>query len=99
MNRVLTSAEPAEVTVERDRAAWNLPRQPLVLVPDVDVLDDDAIVQPGLDWQDFRSLYFPERRRHDLEALTAYAAYRSSEDVGLPEDDGGATLESVRTPS
>jgi hypothetical protein len=98
MTRALTSAEPAEVIAERDRAAWNLPRQPLVLVPDVDVLDD-AIVPPGLDWQGFRSLYFPERLRHDLEALTAYAAYRSSEDVDLREDDGGATLESVRTPS
>jgi hypothetical protein len=99
MTRVLTSAEPAEVSDERDRAAWNLPRHPLVLVPDVDVLDDDAIVQPGLDWQGFRSVYFPERRRHDLEALTAYAAYRSSEDADLREDDGGAILESFRTPS
>jgi hypothetical protein len=30
----------------------------------------------GLDWQEFSSAYFPSRRRHDLEALTAYAAYR-----------------------
>jgi hypothetical protein len=32
----------------------------------------------GLDWQAFSAVYFPERRRHDLEALVAYGAYRRS---------------------
>ncbi len=32
----------------------------------------------GLDWQTFSADYFPGRRRHDLEALTAYGAYRRS---------------------
>jgi len=32
----------------------------------------------GLDWQAFSAAYFPGRRRHDLEALTAYGAYRGS---------------------
>ena len=32
----------------------------------------------GLDWQAFSAAYFPGRRRHDLEALTAYGAYRRS---------------------
>jgi hypothetical protein len=32
----------------------------------------------GLDWQSFSSAYFPGRRRHDLEALIAYGAYRRS---------------------
>ena len=36
----------------------------------------------GLDWQAFSAAYFPERRRHDLEALTAYGAYRRSRAVG-----------------
>jgi hypothetical protein len=31
----------------------------------------------GLDWVEFLRHYFPGRRRHDLEALTAYEAYRS----------------------
>jgi hypothetical protein len=31
----------------------------------------------GLDWYAFCSRYFPGRRRHDLEALKAYEAYRS----------------------
>jgi hypothetical protein len=30
----------------------------------------------GLDWQSFSTRYFPGRRRHDLEALTAYGAFR-----------------------
>jgi hypothetical protein len=31
----------------------------------------------GLDWSAFRTSNFPGRRRHDLEALAAYEAYRS----------------------
>ena len=32
---------------------------------------------PGaLDWQSLSTRYFPGRRRHDLEALTAYGTYR-----------------------
>ena len=30
----------------------------------------------ALDWQAFSARYFPERRRHDSEARSAYAAYR-----------------------
>jgi hypothetical protein len=30
----------------------------------------------GLDWQGFSARHFPGRRRHDLDALTAYATYR-----------------------
>jgi hypothetical protein len=30
----------------------------------------------ALDWQTFSGRYFPERRRHDLEAVSAYAAYK-----------------------
>jgi hypothetical protein len=29
----------------------------------------------ALDWDAFSNRYFPGRRRHDMEALTAYAAY------------------------
>lgn len=32
----------------------------------------------GLDWQAFAAAYFPERRRHDLEAIVAYGASRRS---------------------
>ena len=30
----------------------------------------------ALDWEAFSNRYFPGRRRHDLEALTAYATYK-----------------------
>ena len=33
---------------------------------------DDA----ALDWDAFSTRYFPQRRRHDLEAITAYATYK-----------------------
>jgi hypothetical protein len=33
---------------------------------------------PDLDWQGFVAAYFPGSRRHDLKAITAYAAYRRS---------------------
>ena len=31
-----------------------------------------------LDWQGFVAAYFPGSGRHDLEAITAYAAYKRS---------------------
>ncbi len=37
-----------------------------------------ASVLDGRDWQSFSADHFPGRRRDDLEALTAYRAYRSS---------------------
>lgn len=46
--------------------------------PDPNGADHHTTVQDGLDWQGFRSRFFPERRRHDLEAITAYAAYKRS---------------------
>jgi hypothetical protein len=35
-----------------------------------------ASLPPGLDWLSYTDAYFPGRRRHDLEAIVAYAAYR-----------------------
>jgi hypothetical protein len=68
MTRVLTMAERAGArAAERES--------------DETSTDRSATVGPVLDWEGFLSRYFPERRRHDLEAITAYAAYRSSRDV------------------
>jgi hypothetical protein len=33
-------------------------------------------VPEGLDWDAFSTCYFPGRRRHDLEAISAYDAYQ-----------------------
>jgi hypothetical protein len=43
-----------------------------------DDLDADGWEQPpgGLEWYAFLRRYFPDRRRHDLEALKAYEAYK-----------------------
>lgn len=41
-------------------------------------LVSSAHMPRGLDWQSFSAAYFPGRRRHDLEALIAYGAYRRS---------------------
>lgn len=54
-----------------------------------------ASAPDGPDWQSFSAAHFPGRRRHDLEALTAYCAYRRSHEVDARssdkrEDEGGA---------
>ena len=50
----------------------------------------------GLDWQAFSAAYFPGRRRHDLEALTAYGAYRRSRAVGTRSSAEPAGIETGR---
>ena len=44
----------------------------------VSAVASSADAPDGLDWQTFSAAYFPGRRRHDLEAITAYGAYRHS---------------------
>jgi hypothetical protein len=39
-------------------------------------LTDSANAPNQLDWQRFRTAHFPGSRRHDLEAIAAYGAYR-----------------------
>lgn len=96
MSQVLATAERAEVAAELDRVAWNLPRRP---VQGIAGPNHGATVQHGLDWQGFLALYFPGRRRHDLEALTAYGAYRSSPDVDEPDRTEGASHAYDHSPS
>jgi hypothetical protein len=47
----------------------------------VSAVASSAEAPDGLDWQAFSATYFPGRRRHDLEALIAYGAYRRSHTV------------------
>ena len=43
----------------------------------------------ALDWQAFSATYFPDRRRHDFEALIAYGAYKRSRGVDKPSTGRG----------
>jgi len=44
----------------------------------------DAKDAEALDWDAFSSRYFPERGRHDLEALTAYTRYTQGHESQTP---------------
>jgi hypothetical protein len=48
------------------RDAWNLRLPARTAHPD------------GLDWDHFRDLYYPDTRRHNLEAIVAYGDYTST---------------------
>jgi hypothetical protein len=62
------------------------------------------VVSSGLEWREFSAAYFPGRRRHDMQALTAYGAYKRSQVAEPPapeatgpaleawEDEGGHGL-------
>ena len=81
-----TLAEAAHAAVEpsdweRDQVAWNLPRAP-----------QGAITREPhrhqLGWDEFVAAHFPRSRRHNLEAIVAYGAYRS---LDRPATESAAT--------
>ena len=55
----------------------------------------------ALDWEAFSNRYFPGRRRHDMEALTAYATYKRGREWRItparlsvvPTEDSSAAVE------
>ena len=51
---------------QRRRDAWNVRLTPRTAHPD------------GPGWDHFRDLYYPDTRRHNLEAIVAYGDYRST---------------------
>ena len=55
---------------ERDQVAWNLPG----------ASEEEPAAPPSmdLDWVGFSQAFYPGSRRHDLRAITAYAAYKRS---------------------
>ena len=62
-----------------------------------------ALEPDGLDWRAFKAAYFPGRRRHDLEALTAYSVYKraragtgSSEEVTRIKQRGPVGVTALR---
>ena len=62
----------------------------------VSAVSSHADAPDGLDWQTFSAAYFPGRRRHDLEALTAYSAYKRSRDPGAGSSAQPAGAETGR---
>jgi hypothetical protein len=53
---------------------------------------------PDLDSQGFVAAYFPGSRRHDLEAITAYAAYKRSRVLdGQSGSEGGRLQQAERS--
>jgi hypothetical protein len=44
-----------------------------------------AELPESLDWAAFSACRFPDRRRHDLEAIVAYARYRAERDARDPQ--------------
>jgi hypothetical protein len=53
-----------------------------------------TVVSKELAWREFSAAYFPGRRRHDMEALTAYGAYRRAQVAPPPAPEGsGPALE------
>jgi hypothetical protein len=77
-DRVAWNLPRPSATATAPAPATRVGRGQLAAVPAL-VVDDlaDATVERDLDWQSFRSRYYPGRRRHDFEALTAYGVYRS----------------------
>lgn len=59
----------------------------------------DENVPPGLDWQAFSAAYFPESRRHNLNAIVAYGAYRRSSAAGQEQASDAARFERDAIPS
>jgi hypothetical protein len=59
---------------ERDRKAWNTPRAPVTT-------GSKTRHRDGLNWDEFRDLYYPNSRRHTFGAIAAYGDYKRSSSV------------------
>lgn len=53
-------------------------------------------VPDGLDWHTFSAAYYPRRRRHDLQAVIAYGAYRRSHAVAEQPPEAPSRIEAKR---
>jgi hypothetical protein len=65
--------------------------------PDVPERVAAAVASPedataGLDWQAFSAAYFPGSRRHNLNAIVAYGAYKRSRGAGEQQPSEAARL-------
>jgi hypothetical protein len=63
---------------------WPCVRNDNSRAPSTAALLSAAEAAEALDWQAFSARYFPERRRHDSEAQSAYAAYKQGREWRTP---------------
>jgi hypothetical protein len=75
---VPVKAEPRRHTGFADAGRFDAERKRPPTESAVSAVTSSVDAPDGLDWQTFSAAFFPGRRRHDLEALTAYGAYRRS---------------------
>jgi hypothetical protein len=96
-DRVAWNLPGSSATATTHASPTRSARNGLAAVPavDVDDLAQDATAEPDLDWQAFLFRYYPGRRRHDFEALTAYGVYRSS---GRVDERSAGDVAQLREP-
>ena len=75
------AVDPEPSDWERDRVAWNLPSAPQRAIAREPHRD-------RLGWDEFVAAHYPRSRRHNLEAIVAYGAYRS---MDRPATESAAT--------
>jgi hypothetical protein len=75
-----------------ERRSTRLEPNRQVTTPVASRVGGGAHVPEDLDWQTFAAAYFPGRRRHDLEALTAYGVYRRSHAADARSSDEPARI-------
>ena len=90
---VRVKAEPPRHTASRGAGRFEAERRRPLTESAVSAAASSEVVPAGLDWQAFSAAYFPGRRRHDLEALTAYGAYRRSHEVDARSSEEPARIE------
>ena len=92
---VRVKAEPRRHTGFAGAGGIDTERTRPVTESAISAVASSADAPDGLDWQTFSAAYFPGRRRHDLEALTAYGAYRRSHAVDERSSEEAARMEAA----
>ena len=70
-------AEPRRYTGFAEASGVDSERMRPLTESGVSAVVSSADAPDGLDWQTFTAARFPGRRRHDLDAIAAYGAYRA----------------------
>jgi hypothetical protein len=74
------------------------PGRPKIATPSWELQPDRD--GPGtLDWPSFLARFFPNRQRHDSEALAAYEAYRNALDRAASRRSAGVAVKNAVAPA